>query len=310
MTPVDFNTVLSHCELCPRHCGVNRLSGELGFCRAGRDTEIYRYAPHYGEEPPISGRHGSGTIFFGCCTLGCLYCQNHPWSQEGAGTKISVENLATIFRNLEMQGCHNWNLVSPTPWLPMILDAVKIARTAGRSLPVIYNTSGYESVETLKALAGTVDVYLTDLRYSLESTANDCSKASNYVKYSRSALLEMWEQAGELKMTPDDIAVSGVVCRILILPGLADEACENIRWLADNIGTNIALSVMAQYVPAYKAKKSAKWNRPISHDEYRQVCCEVEKKGFTNGWIQDYDKHANFDLAGFNMPAMLEKAFI
>lgn len=304
MNSLDFKDALSHCELCPRQCGANRPAGELGFCRAGKEMEIYRYAPHFGEEPPLSGSRGSGTVFFSRCTLHCLYCQNYPWSQAGAGTKISVDNLAAVFRKLETQGCHNWNLVSPTPWLPMISDALENVRTAGCSLPVVYNTSGYERVETLRALEDMVDVYLTDLRYSRESTAGDCSRAGDYVRNSRMALLEMWQQSGPLKISPDGIAVAGVICRILILPGLADEACENIRWLADNIGTDIAVSIMAQYTPAYEAVKSAKWNRMISYDEYRQVCRAVEKEGFTGGWIQDYNGPRKPELAGFNMPAL------
>jgi len=304
MEPVDLSNVLSHCALCPRQCGVNRLAGETGFCRAGKEAEIYRYAPHFGEEPPVSGSRGSGTIFFSRCTLRCLYCQNYPWSQEGAGTKISAGNLAAILRKLKTQGCHNWNLVSPTPWLPVIFDALKNARSAGCSLPVVYNTSGYERVETLRALEDIVDVYLADLRYARESTADDCSRAGDYVKNSRLALLEMWKQNGRLKMSPDGTAVSGVICRILILPGLAGEACENIRWLAENIGTDIAVSVMAQYTPAYQAGKSAKLNRIISGDEYRRGGGAVEREGFSNGWIQDYNGPGNPELAGFNMPAL------
>ncbi|MDO9541208.1 MAG: radical SAM protein [Kiritimatiellia bacterium] len=303
METIDFNDALSHCELCPRQCGVNRLSGQAGFCRSGKEAEVYRYAPHFGEEPSLSGRRGSGTVFFSRCTLHCFYCQNYRWSQEGVGTKISIENLAAILRELKLRGCHNWNLVSPTPWLPMISGALKNVRMAGCSLPVVYNTSGYERVETLRVLEDIVDVYLTDLRYSRQATAADCSGAGDYVKNSRLALAEMWRQSGPLKTAPDGIAVSGVICRILILPGLADEACENIRWLADNIGTDIAVSIMAQYTPAYKAGKLTKWDRMISYDEYRQVCRAVESEGFADGWIQDYNP-GKPELAGFNMPAL------
>lgn len=304
MKPVDFNDVLSHCELCPRRCGVNRLSGELGFCGAGNEMEIYRYAPHYGEEPPVSGSCGSGAIFFSRCTLRCLYCQNHPWSMEGAGTKISVEALASVLRELRDGGCHNWNLVSPAHWLPMICAAVELVKSDGKMLPVVYNTSSYENIFTLRALEGTVDIYLADLRYARAATAREGSGAGNYVEFARSSLKEMWRQTGRLKMTPDGIGISGLICRILILPGLADEACENIRWLADNIGTNVAVSVMAQYTPAHGARRIERWNRRISYPEYRQVCREVEKTGFTDGWIQDYNNRPDLKLAGFNMPAL------
>ena len=285
-------------------CGANRSSGELGFCGAGNEVEIYRYAPHYGEEPPVSGSRGSGTIFFSRCTLHCLYCQNYLWSQKGAGKKMSVDSLASVLRSLADDGCHNWNLVSPTHWLPMIGQALNIVKRDVNKLPVVYNTSSYERVETLRSLEGLVDIYLADLRYARENTAREGSGISDYVKFSRAALLEMWRQSGQLETTPEGIGLSGLICRILILPGLADEACENIRWLADNIGTKIAVSVMAQYTPVYKAVKAGKWNRPISYDEYRQVCREVEKIGFTNGWIQDYNKQPNLKMAGFNMLAM------
>lgn len=300
----DFSETLQHCELCPRRCGVDRLAGESGFCGAGREVEIYRYAPHFGEEPPLSGSCGSGTIFFSRCALRCLYCQNYMWSQEGAGKKITVERLASVMRELAAAGCHNWNLVSPTHWLPMICEALEMAGKESGKIPVVYNTSSYERVETLRALAGIVNIYLADLRYASEATAREGSSAGDYVKTARAALVEMRRQAGRLKMTAEGTAVSGLICRILILPGLAEEACENIRWLADNLGTDVALSVMAQYAPAYKAVKQERWNRFVTHDEYRRVRLEVEKKGFTNGWIQDYNEHPNLELAGFNMPAI------
>ena len=303
-----MSSMLRHCVLCPRQCGVDRAAGKIGFCRAGNSVEIFRYAPHHGEEPPISGKNGSGTIFFGRCTLRCLYCQNYPWSQEGEGSRLAEGGLAAILEDLYAKGCHNWNLVSPTPWLPMICSAVHEVRNAGRSLPVVYNTSGYERLETLCALEKTVDVYLADLRYAREETAQRASSASDYVKNSRAALLEMWRQKGALKISPEGVAVSGTICRILVLPGLAGEACENIRWLSENVGADIALSLMSQYTPAYRAADMASWNRTITHDEYRLVCREAEKKGFVNGWIQDYNSRPDSDLVGFNMPATSEKA--
>jgi len=221
---------------------------------------------------------------------------------------MSVESLAAVFRELRDNGCHNWNLVSPTHWLPMIYEALAMVKKDDKMLPLVYNTSSYERVQTLQALEGIVDVYLADLRYARESTAREGSAAGNYVEFSRAALMEMWRQTGRLNTTPDGIGISGLICRILILPGLADEACENIRWLADNIGMDVAVSVMAQYAPAYKAKRIEKWNRPVSYDEYRQVCHEIEKKGFTNGWIQDYNDRPNLDMAGFNMTAMSKNA--
>lgn len=308
MERIDFNEILACCELCPRQCGVNRLNGELGFCRAGGKLEIYRSAPHFGEEPPISGQNGSGTIFFSRCTLRCLYCQNYPWSQEAAGDKYSAEALANVFERLADCGCHNWNLVSPTPWLPMILDAIKVLKKNGKKLPVVYNTSSYERVEILKALEGSVDIYLADLRYSEEKNAKMASAVGDYVEMARAAILEMWRQTGPLKLTPEGYAVSGLICRILVLPDLAGEACASLRWLADNIGENLTLSVMAQYTPAYKAVNMNGWNRKITYGEYRRVCREVEKCGFNSGWMQDYNDCHDKELIGFNMPAIPKNA--
>ncbi len=289
------------CNLCPRQCGVNRAAGQKGYCGAGCQAQVFSYGTHPGEEPPLSGTRGSGTVFFSRCTLRCLYCQNYPWSQEGKGDTCSVEELAAIFRRLREEGCHNWNLVSPTPWLPMILPALELAGRNGQRLPVVYNTSGFERVETIHALAGIVDVYLTDLRYARRKTALAGSEAPEYIDIARSALMKMWRQVGALRSDAQGLAVSGVICRLLILPGRADEVSETLEWLADAVGTGIALSVMAQYTPAYQAVTRHPWNRRISVDEYRQVCRTIEALGFSQGWIQDYDTLTNERLVGFNL---------
>lgn len=291
---------IQHCELCPRRCGVNRQAGELGYCRAGGRVQVFSYGAHPGEEPPLSGARGSGAVFFSRCTLRCVYCQNYPWSQEGGGEIYSVAELADILRRLREAGCHNWNLVSPTPWLPMIVPALEEAARDGRRLPVVYNTSGFERVETLRALSGSVDVYLPDLRYARRETALAGSGAPEYIDVAREALLEMWRQVGPLRCDPNGVAVAGMICRLLILPGRAEEVCENLEWLAANLGAGLGLSVMAQYTPAYRALESAPWNRRISAAEYRQVCRKVEALGFSQGWIQDYELLTNARLAGFN----------
>ena len=304
MDPVDFSSMLRSCELCPRKCGADRARGKKGFCGAGRGIEVFRYAPHRGEEPPVSGSRGSGTVFFSRCTMRCLYCQNYPWSQEGAGQSMESEALADVLQELADRGCHNWNLVSPTPWLPGICRALESAKAGGRSLPVVYNTSGYERPEILRGLEGAVDIYLADLRYADPESAREGSGAADYVECARAALEEMWRQAGKLETTPDGVGISGLICRILVLPGRAEEACRSIRWLADNFGPEVAVSVMAQYVPAYRAGQYPEWNRRVSPEEYRGVCREFEKGGFAMGWIQEYDERPDLELAGFNMPAM------
>ncbi|MBU4199285.1 MAG: radical SAM protein [Verrucomicrobia bacterium] len=297
---LDVAIEATHCELCPRRCGVNRQAGRLGFCKAGSQAQVFRYGAHPGEEPPISGTRGSGAVFFSRCTLRCLYCQNYPWSQEGEGETYSVEELAGIFRRLREEGCHNWNLISPTPWLAMIVPALAQAGRDGKRLPVVYNTSGFERVATIGVLRGIADVYLTDLRYSRRDTALAGSEEPAYVELARSALLEMWRQVGPLRCDEQGLAVSGVICRLLILPGHADEARENLEWLAATVGTGIALSVMAQYIPAYRAVQSKPWSRRISREEFQAVWRKVESLGFSQGWIQDYESLTNERLVGFN----------
>jgi putative pyruvate formate lyase activating enzyme len=264
-------------------------------------VEIYRHGAHHGEEPPLSGSGGSGTVFFSRCTLRCLYCQNYPWSQEGRGRTYTAEELAGIFRELRRSGCHNWNLVSPTPWLPAIRDAILTLRDEGIRLPVVYNTSGFENAETLNAVADWVDVYLTDLRYARPETAREGSGRADYVDTARAALRIMWEQKGALRPDKNGVALSGTICRILVLPNHADEAVDTLRWLADAVGTEIAVSVMAQYTPAYRAAACPGWDRRITEAEYETVRREVETLGFENGWVQEYEGPTPKELVGYEM---------
>ncbi len=290
------------CELCPRRCRARRAAGQRGYCRAGAAPRVYRYGPHDGEEPPLSGTRGSGAVFFSHCTLRCLYCQNYPWSQSGAGRDYDIAGLAGILKDLQAAGCHNWNLVSPTPWLPQIREALAQARSGGADLPVVYNTSGYERVETLRALAGQVAVYLADLRYAEAATARAGSDAPDYVEQARRAILEMWRQVGPLRMDAEGIARSGLICRVLVLPGRAPEACASLEWLADHIGAAAAVSVMGQYVPAHRAPRCAGWDRRITAAEYAVVCRRMEAMGFAVGWQQECGAAAAAELLGFNMP--------
>lgn len=293
---------LAACHLCPHRCGVNRLAGQRGRCRAPGDAvEVFRHGPHHGEEPPLSGTRGSGTVFFSRCTLTCLYCQNHPWSQAGEGRALSVENLAGILRDLHTAGCHNWNLVSPTPWWPFIAEALAQVRAEGLRLPVVCNTSGFERIETLATYGSWVDIYLPDLRYSQAATAQAASGAPGYVEAARQALLEMWRQRGPLRVDAEGVAVSGVICRILILPGHAEEAIANLRWLAETVGTEIAVSLMAQYLPAHRAPGLPPWDRPITRREYDAVCATMVELGFDEGWMQELDEATPDELIGFRM---------
>lgn len=293
---------LVQCLLCPRQCGVNRLKGDLGFCKAGEVAEVYRYGLHHGEEPPISGTNGSGTVFFSRCTLGCIYCQNFPWSQKGQGTRYSVEELAAVFTDLKNQGCHNWNLVSPTPWLTLIKEALLIADADGDRLPIVFNSSGYENCDTIDSFSNITDIYLVDLRYASKESSIAGSGVSDYVSVARKAVEQMWRQAGPLELDKNGVAVSGVICRLLILPGFADEVVDNLEWLSATLGNQVAISIMAQYTPAFRAKGTA-WGRMISRAEYDTVCTAVERLGFVNGWIQDFGEKVPENLLGYEMSA-------
>jgi len=300
-----FASSLEQCGLCPRKCGVNRRAGQRGACRAGDRVELYRYGSHDGEEPPVSGSRGSGTVFFSRCTLRCLYCQNYPWSQEGEGCEYSTDALAEVFRRLAAEGCHNWNLVSPTPWLAGIYEAWSTVIAGGVRLPLVYNTSGFERVETVRALEGWVDVYLTDLRYSRGESAEEGSGSRDYVGAAREALLEMWRQTGPLETDAEGVARRGTICRLLVMPGKADEAVANLSWLAETVGTGIPVSVMAQYTPAYKAPALEPWKRRPTAAEYESVVEAVDRLGFTAGWVQEYETPSPDSLVGFKMSPAL-----
>ena len=295
---------LSHCSLCPRRCGADRVGGRRGFCGAGATARVFRYGPHFGEEPPLTGVNGSGAVFFSHCTMRCLYCQNHPWSQGGKGDDISIAELTEIFRGLAEKGCHNWNLVSPTPWLPLIREATAPLFAEGIRLPFIYNTSGFESVETLEAYREFADIALCDLRYASDETARAASAAPGYVEASRAALKWFWRELGPLRVEGDDeIATRGVICRLLVLPGHPEEAVANLCWLAENVGTDIHISVMSQYTPVYRALEVPGWNRTIDEDEYELVTAAIDELGFDNGWVQEYESSRPSDLLGQEMPA-------
>lgn len=249
----------------------------------------------------MSGTRGSGTVFFSRCTLRCIFCQNHPWSQEGEGRDYETAGLAKALVGLAEAGAHNWNMVSPTPWLPWIIEALDMAADRGVTLPVVYNTSGFEDVDILRELAGRVAVYLTDLRYAKPETAEAGSGNAGYAEASRVALEEMWRQVGPLETDGEGIARRGTICRLLVLPGLADEAVANLEWLAAAVGTEISVSVMAQYTPAFRALGRDPWGRRPTAEEYEGVVAAVERLGFERGWVQDYATPTADELVGFKM---------
>jgi putative pyruvate formate lyase activating enzyme len=233
----------------------------------------------------------------------CRYCQNYPWSQDGEGREYDVEGLAEALRAVRGAGCHNVNLVSPTPWLPWIRAAAAQLRKDGVSIPFVYNTSGFERVEVLAEYRDLADVFLTDLRYAAVESAVEGSDTPGYVDAARAALEWMWREVGPLRTDKDGVAVRGVICRILILPGRAQEAVDSLRWIAGNIGTDIAISLMSQYVPASQAVKSSLWNRRISGEEYGIAVAALEDLGFANGWVQELEAEVAPELVGFKMKA-------
>ncbi len=255
-----------------------------------------------GEEPPLSGSNGSGTVFFSHCTLGCIYCQNYPWSACGEGELIGTSGLEQVFRDLAAAGCHNWNLVTPGPWLPFIEAAAKNLRQKGIRLPFVYNTSGYERVEVALRYRDLMDIVLTDLRYSSDDLAREGSGAPDYPEKARAFTKWCCQEVGPLVTDSAGIAVSGVIVRILVLPGHSDEAVSSLEWLADNVGNDVSLSVMSQYTPVHTALQRDGWNRGVTQEEYETVTDSVERLGFENGWVQEYGSStADDDLLGRNM---------
>ena len=288
------------CALCPRACGAARFApgGTPGYCGAGAVARVFRWGPHFGEEPPITGERGSGCVFFSRCTMKCLYCQNSPWSWKGGGTDKTIPELTAIFRDLAVKDrVENWNLVSPTPYLPMIREAVRPLAAEGVRLPFVWNSSGFERVETLEEYADLCDWALFDLRYANDATARALSQAPGYVAASRAAVRWAWERTRR-----GGAKDGGLIVRILVLPGHADEAIENLAWLATELSNEVAVSVMAQYTPAYRALETPPLDRSVTRDEYESVTEAAADFGFENGWIQGYEaSDPKLALLGENM---------
>ena len=295
--------MIPRCELCPRRCGVDRSAGERGFCHAGALPRVFRWGPHFGEEPPICGPSGSGAVFFSRCTMKCIYCQNSPWSWRGEGRDIAVAELSSILRDLAVKHrCANWNLVSPTPYLPAIRAAAAPLLAEGVRLPFVFNSSGYERPETLSEYADLCDVALIDLRYASDATASAASSAPGYVDASRAAVKYLWNALGPLDSDEPGGATRGVIVRVLVLPGHAEEAIENLAWLAAECSPRVHISVMSQYAPAFQALETPPFDRVVTEEEYAEVTEAAADFGFENGWIQGFEsRDASSDLVGENM---------
>ena len=263
---------LKNCDLCPRICGIDRTSGEMGFCKTGDRPYVSSYNPHFGEEAPLVGTHGSGTIFFTHCNLGCLFCQNWTISHAGEGDEISVEELAGIMVALQEKFlCHNINLVTPTHQVPMIMKALGIAMDKGLKVPIVYNCGGYESIETLQLLEGIVDIYMPDFKFADPETAEKYSRAKDYPETAKAAIKEMHRQTGDLVLDRRGIALRGLLVRHLVLPeGLAGTE-EVVRFLSREISPDTYTNIMSQYYPCYRAAGHPPLDRRLTHEEYRKA---------------------------------------
>ncbi len=298
--------LLKSCSICPRKCGVDRFSGAKGFCRTAILPGVFSYMPHHGEEPPISGKNGSGTIFFYNCNMACVYCQNYKFSQDnnpaalgnangrgGAYFKdkgrgeVSFQDLAEIMLILQQEGCHNINLVTPTHIMPQILKALDIAFERGLNLPIVYNTSGYELLEMIKLLSGIVDIYLVDMRYSGTDLAVKYSNAPGYPEYNKLAVKEMFRQLPEAYFDKDGIMQKGLIIRHLVLPGGISGTCEIMSFIAQELSANVHISLMSQYAPYYKASSFKELSRHITQAEYSKAKDIMDSYGLYNGWVQE-----------------------
>ena len=302
MTNEETKKLLECCTVCPRNCRINRNIGELGFCKAGDKLEVYAAHLHSGEEPPISGRNGSGTIFFAHCNLRCAYCQNYKLSQMSHGKDFEINELSGLMLSLETQKAHNINLVTPTHYAPQVASAVSNARKSGLRIPIVYNTSGYEALKTLEFLEGLVDIYLVDMRYGDNKNASKYSACSDYVEINQAAVKEMYRQVGNLKTAKDGIGQKGVIIRHLVLPHDISGTDAVLRFISESLGADAYVSFMSQYYPAYNAVKYRELSRRINRREYDEALSSLEKYGLGNGWIQEYmNGAADNDFAGTNI---------
>lgn len=282
---------LVECNICPNNCKVNRIDGKIGMCRASDKVKVALASLHYFEEPCISGEKGSGTVFFSNCNLKCKFCQNYKISWEGKGKEITVEELANTFLELQNQGANNINLVTPTIYAYQIIEAIKIAKEKGLNIPIIYNSNGYESVETLKKLDGYIDVYLPDLKYYNDDLAFKYSGVKNYFKHATEAIKEMYRQVGEPKFNDEGIIQKGLIIRHLVLPNNIENSKKVLRWIKDNINKRVYVSIMAQYFPCYKAKEMDELNRKLTQDEYEEIENFVYDLDIENGYMQELGEH-------------------
>ena len=292
---------LKKCEICPHNCKANRLEGKEGRCKCNNKVKLALASVHRFEEPCISGKNGSGTVFFSGCNLNCKFCQNYEISQLGKGVEISIDELADVFIKQQEKGVHNINLVTPTMYVYQIMEAIKIARKNGLNIPIIYNSNGYENVQTIKDLEGYIDVYLPDLKYYDNDLGLKYSGIKNYFQYASKTILEMYNQVGGPQFDENGIITSGVMIRHLVLPNNIENSKNVLRWIKENINEDVYINIMAQYFPTYKAKDIKELNRKLTKEEYEEIENFVYELDIKNGYMQELGEHEEEYVPDFNL---------
>lgn len=282
---------LENCNICPHRCGANRMNGKTGRCKATDKVKVALASIHNFEEPCISGKNGSGTVFFSNCNLNCVFCQNYEISQLGKGKEISIEELADIFIKQQNKNVHNINLVTPTMYIYQIIEAIKLARDKGLKIPIVYNSNGYENVEALKHLKGYIDIYLPDLKYSNNEIAYKYSNIKNYYENAVQAIKEMYNQVGTPIIDENGIMKKGLMIRHLVLPNQLQNSKDVLKWINDNMDKKVFVSVMAQYFPTYKAKHFPEISRKLTKEEYNEIEQYLYSLDLENGYIQELGEH-------------------
>ena len=288
---INMNLELSSCALCPHMCKVNRNNGKIGRCKSTGNVKIALASLHHFEEPCISGENGSGTVFFSNCNLSCVFCQNYKISQLGLGHEISIDELANIFLEQQRKNAENINLVTPTMYVPQIIEAIKIAKSNGLKIPIIYNSNGYENVETIRLLNSYIDVYLPDLKYFDNDLAKKYSGINNYFENASKAILEMYFQVGLPVFDENRLIRKGLIIRHLVLPNHIDNSKKVLLWIKENLPQDVYVSLMAQYFPTYKAKSIEDLNRKLSKEEFEEIKNYLGKLDIHNGYFQELGEH-------------------
>ena len=286
----EIETKLKCCTICPHNCKIDRTKNP-GRCKSTDKVKIALYSIHNFEEPCISGENGSGTIFFSNCNMNCVFCQNYEISQLGRGKEITIEELADIMIKQQERNVQNINLVTPTSYVLHIIEAIKIARKKGLKIPIVYNTNGYESVETINLLEGYIDIYLPDLKYYYNDLAKKYSKVDNYFEIATKAIQEMYRQVGAPVLDENGVMKRGLMVRHLILPNEVQNSKKVLKWIKENMDANIYVSIMAQYFPTYRAKEIPELSRKINKEEYSKIENYLYEIDLENGYIQELGEH-------------------